>query len=145
MRALIQRVSQAAVAVEGEVVGRIGFGCLILLGVGKADTETQADLLARKTVHLRIFPDSDKKMNLSLKDVQGEALVVSQFTLYADTRKGHRPAFTDAAGPEVADRLYQRYVRSIESEGIHASTGRFGAMMQVSLVNDGPVTLLLDV
>lgn len=144
MRALVQRVTEASVSVDAVQIGRIAAGFLVFLGVGHADTPGHAETLARKTAALRIFPDEEKKMNRSLKDVGGEALIISQFTLYADTRKGHRPAFTDAAPPEPAERLYLAYVDALRREGIRAQTGRFGAMMQVHLVNDGPVTILLE-
>ena len=144
MRAVVQRVSEAFVEVEGEVVGRIGLGLLVLLGVGQKDTREDAHYLARKIVHLRIFPDAMGKMNLSLLDVGGEVLLVSQFTLYADTRKGHRPSFVQAAPPEVGRRLYEAAIEAFLAQGVHVETGVYGAHMRVHLVNDGPVTLLLD-
>lgn len=144
MKALVQRVSEASVEVESEVIGRIRQGLLILLGVGQGDTEAGADALAKKTAHLRIFQDDSNKMNLSLKDISGQALVISQFTLYADTRKGLRPSFTDAAAPDTAVKLYERYVGALKNEGIPTETGRFAAMMRVRLVNEGPVTILLE-
>jgi D-tyrosyl-tRNA(Tyr) deacylase len=144
MRAVVQRVSEAFVEVEGEVVGRIGLGLLVLLGVGQRDTQEDAHYLARKIVHLRIFPDAMGKMNLSLLDVGGEVLLVSQFTLYADTRKGHRPSFAQAAPPEVGRRLYEAAIEAFLAQGVHVETGVYGAHMRVHLVNDGPVTLLLD-
>lgn len=144
MRAVIQRVKEAAVTVEGETVGRIGHGLLVLLGVGHSDTSDVARSLAEKTAVLRIFEDADKKTNLSLVDVGGAALVVSQFTLYADTRKGRRPSFTDAADPRLADRLVETYRQTLENSGVPTASGRFGAHMEVSLVNDGPFTLVLD-
>ncbi|OGH62427.1 MAG: D-tyrosyl-tRNA(Tyr) deacylase [Candidatus Lindowbacteria bacterium RIFCSPLOWO2_12_FULL_62_27] len=144
MRALIQRVSRASVRVDEEVIGKIGRGFLILLGVGKSDSEETAETLARKSAALRIFPDDNHKMNISLKDAAGEALVISQFTLYADTHKGHRPAFTDAAPPELAERLYEKYVGALRQEGIRTETGRFAAFMNVELLNEGPVTILLE-
>lgn len=145
MRALIQRVSEASVSVDGQVIGAVGRGFLVFLGVGKGDDEARAETLARKSASLRIFPDAEGKMNVSLKEVGGEALVVSQFTLYADTRKGHRPAFTDAAPPDQAERLYEKYVTCLSNEGIRTATGRFAAHMRVGLVNEGPVTILLEV
>lgn len=144
MRAVIQRVSSAAVEVEGVTVGAIEAGLLILLGVGAGDTTDEAQLLAAKTVDLRIFADAEGKFNRSLRDVGGAALVVSQFTLYADTRKGRRPSFTAAAPPAIAATLVEAYAAAIRTEGIPVATGVFGAMMRVSLVNEGPVTIILD-
>jgi len=144
MRAVVQRVSESSVAVGPEVVGRIGRGLLVLLGVAKTDTEKESDYLAEKIVNLRIFEDEGGKLNRSLIEVGGEMLVVSQFTLLADCRKGRRPSFTEAAGPELATRLYERFVRQTASLGISVQTGRFQALMAVSLVNDGPVTLIID-
>lgn len=144
MRALIQRVTEARVTVDGAVIGKISRGFLVLLGVGPSDTMETSTALARKTAALRVFPDPSNKMNLSLKDISGAALVVSQFTLYADTRKGNRPAFTDAAPPDLAEKLYESYVAALVAEQIPTQTGRFGAMMEVSLVNDGPVTIMLE-
>ncbi len=144
MKALIQRVSRADVSVDGESAGRIGNGLLVLLGVGHEDTEKQADLLVQKVVNLRIFEDENAKMNRSLADIQGELLVVSQFTLMADTKKGRRPSFVNAAPPEQADRLYMSFVEKAREKGIKTETGSFGAMMEVCLVNHGPVTIMLD-
>jgi D-aminoacyl-tRNA deacylase len=144
VRALLQRTTGAAVRVEGEVVGAIGPGLVVFLGVGPDDTEAVADELARKIVELRIFRDDEGRTNRSLLDVAGEALVVSQFTLYADTRRGRRPGFTAAAPPDLADRLYQVLAASIRSLGVTVATGRFGAEMSVELVNDGPFTIWLD-
>jgi D-tyrosyl-tRNA(Tyr) deacylase len=144
MRAVIQRVKEATVTVEGETVGRIGHGLLVLLGVGHSDTHDVAHSLAEKTAGLRIFEDADKKTNLSLLDVGGAALVVSQFTLYADTRKGRRPSFTDAADPRLAEGLVETFRQALEASGVPTAAGRFGAHMEVSLVNDGPFTLVLD-
>ena len=144
MRAVIQRVKEATVTVEGDTVGRIGRGLLVLLGVGHDDTSDVARSLAEKTAGLRIFEDADGKTNLSLLDVGGAALVVSQFTLYADTRKGRRPSFTDAADPRLADGLVETFRQAIEAFGVPTAAGRFGAHMEVSLVNDGPFTLVLD-
>jgi D-tyrosyl-tRNA(Tyr) deacylase len=144
MRAVIQRVKEAAVTVEGETVGRIGRGLLILLGVGHDDTSDVARSLAEKTAGLRIFEDAEGKTNLSLLDVGGAALVVSQFTLYADTRKGRRPSFTDAADPGLADGLVETFRQAVDGFGVPTAAGRFGAHMEVSLVNDGPFTLVLD-
>ena len=145
MKALLQRVSHASVTVDGKVIGSIGKGLMILLGVCEGDTERQADFLADKTAGLRIFEDAEEKMNLSLLDIGGEALVVSQFTLCADARKGRRPSFIHAMKPPEADRLYQYYVEALRKAGIgRVETGEFGAMMQVEIHNDGPVTILLD-
>ena len=140
----MQRVSRGSVAIEGQVVGQIGRGLVVLLGVGHGDGEAEARLLAEKVANLRIFEDTAGKMNLSLLDVGGEALVVSQFTLYADTRRGRRPGFTDAALPDVAEPLVQRFADHLRAAGIPVATGRFGAMMLVEIHNDGPVTILLD-
>ena len=144
MRAVIQRVSEASVVVEGQVVGAVGAGLLVLLGVGQGDGVEEARLLAEKTAQLRIFSDDEGKFNRSLADVGGGALVVSQFTLYADTRKGRRPSFTDAAPPELAEPLVRAYADALRAQGVEVATGVFGAMMRVSLVNEGPVTIILD-
>lgn len=145
MRALIQRVSYASVTVEGELISKTGPGLLILLGVAPEDTEKEADFLAEKCVNLRIFQDDAGKMNRSLLDVKGDALVVSQFTLYADCKKGRRPAFVGAAGAEHADRLYEYFKAQMEQKEIGAvGHGVFGADMKVELLNDGPVTIWLD-
>jgi D-tyrosyl-tRNA(Tyr) deacylase len=144
MRAIVQRVTSARVRVGGEVVGEIGQGLLVLLGVGKGDTAEMGAALARKIALLRIFADADDKMNLSLLDVGGAALVVSQFTLYADTTRGRRPFFGDAEAPELARALCDAFCQALEREGVRVATGRFGAMMKVDLCNDGPVTLVLD-
>jgi D-aminoacyl-tRNA deacylase len=144
MRAVVQRVSRCKVTVDGSVVGEIGAGLLVLLGVAKEDTEAAADYLAQKILGLRIFEDSDEKMNLSLMDAQGQMLVVSQFTLYGDVRKGKRPSFDAAARPEEAKRLYEYFVEKVRAAGLRCETGQFQAMMEVELVNAGPVTILLD-
>lgn len=144
MRAVVQRVSSASVGVDGTIVGAIGKGLTVFLGVGAEDTERDADYLAEKIVGLRIFPDENHKMNLSLQDVGGEVLVVSQFTLYGDCRKGKRPSFVTAAPPDEANRLYEYCVERIRGFGIPAATGQFQAMMEVKVSNDGPVTILLD-
>jgi D-aminoacyl-tRNA deacylase len=144
MRAVVQRVSRAQVTVEGATAGMIGRGLLVLLGVGHSDTEVDADYLAGKIVGLRIFEDGDGKMNLDTAAVGGGVLVVSQFTLYGDVRRGKRPSFDDAAPPEIARRLYEHFVERIRAAGLRCDTGRFQEMMQVELVNDGPVTILLD-
>ncbi|HMO50974.1 MAG TPA: D-aminoacyl-tRNA deacylase [Kiritimatiellia bacterium] len=144
MRLLIQRVAQASVTVDGETVASIGRGLLVLCGVGRGDTPEDAHRLAGKTARLRIFEDAEGKMNLALDAVAGEVLVVSQFTLYGDCRKGNRPSYIEAAAPEEGDRLYQEYVAALRGLGIPVQTGIFRAMMKVALVNDGPVTLWLD-
>jgi D-aminoacyl-tRNA deacylase len=144
MRAVIQRVSRAAVRVDGVTVGAIGRGFLVLLGVTHADGRAEAEWLARKVAGLRIFEDDAGKMNLGLSDVGGALLVVSQFTLYGDARKGRRPSFTDAARPDQAEPLLDYFAARLRDEGLQVETGVFGAMMEVELVNDGPVTLLLD-
>jgi D-tyrosyl-tRNA(Tyr) deacylase len=144
MRACIQRVSEARVTVDGAATGEIGRGLVVLLGVGQQDGEAEVDFLAEKIVGLRIFEDDAGKMNRSLAEVGGAMLVVSQFTLYGDARKGRRPSFTDAAPPELAERLYEAFVARVRSLGVRVETGVFRAHMLVSLVNDGPVTLWLD-
>jgi D-tyrosyl-tRNA(Tyr) deacylase len=144
MRACIQRVSRASVAVAGESVGQIGLGMLVLLGVAQDDDEASARLLAEKIIGLRIFEDPEGKMNLSLAEVGGAMLVVSQFTLLGDCRKGRRPSFTAAAPPEQAERLYEVFVEIVASQGIPVATGQFRQHMAVELINDGPVTLILD-
>lgn len=145
MRALIQRVAHASVTVEGELVSKTGAGLLILLGVGPEDTEKEADFLADKCANLRIFHDEQGKMNRSLLDVKGDALVVSQFTLYADCRHGRRPSFIGAAGPQEADRLYEYFMEQLKQKELgQIGHGVFGADMKVDLLNDGPVTIMLD-
>jgi D-aminoacyl-tRNA deacylase len=144
MRAVLQRVSRAAVVIDGETVGAIERGLLVLLGVAPADTLAEAQWLAEKAAGLRIFRDEAGKMNLSVADIGGGVLVVSQFTLYGDCRKGRRPSFLDAAPPEVAVPLYEAFVNALRALGLPVATGRFGAMRQVELINDGPVTLILD-
>ncbi|MFZ0799145.1 MAG: D-aminoacyl-tRNA deacylase [Terriglobales bacterium] len=148
MRAVVQRVSRARVTVndtvDGKVTGEIGRGLLVLLGVGAGDTRPEADYLAEKTIGLRIFEDAGGKMNLSVAEVGGAVLVVSQFTLYGDARRGKRPSFDAAAPPEQARELYEYFVEKIRAAGLRCETGRFQEMMQVELVNEGPVTILLD-
>jgi len=144
MRAVVQRVSQASVVVAQETVGAINQGLMVLLGVAQGDSSKDAVYLAEKTATLRIFEDDDGKMNLSVEDNDGSILVVSQFTLLGDCRKGRRPGFTDAAPPELADTLYEEYVNALRNRGITVATGVFRANMQVALVNDGPVTIMLD-
>ncbi len=144
MRAVLQRVRRAKVTVDGTVVGEVAHGLLVLLGITHADTIDDARKLADRTVGLRIFADAEGKMNRSVADVGGGVLVVSQFTLYGDCRKGRRPSFIHAAPPELAIPLYEGYIEAIRALGVPAATGKFGAMMDVELVNDGPVTLILD-
>ena len=144
MRALLQRVTHASVTVEGHIIGEIGLGLLILLGVGQDDGEAQVKALADKIVNLRIFGDDEGKMNRSLLDMGGEALVVSQFTLYADTRRGRRPSFTNAAPPAIAEMLVERFKGTLAAYGIKVEAGIFGAHMKVELLNDGPVTIWMD-
>ena len=144
MRAVVQRVSRAKVTAGEEIAGEIGTGLLVLLGVGHEDTGTDASYLAEKIIGLRIFEDSDGKMNRSVQDVGGSVLAVSQFTLYGDLRRGKRPSFDAAALPDHARRLYEFFVERIRAAGVPCETGRFHEMMQVELVNDGPVTILLD-
>ena len=144
MRAVVQRVSRASVTVDDQLCGAIGAGLLVLLGVGKNDSEQDAVLLADKIANLRIFDDAQGLMNLSLLEVQGEMLVVSQFTLFGDCRKGRRPSYSTAAPPAEATRLYERFIEEIRTRKITVATGKFQSMMDVALVNNGPVTLLLD-
>jgi D-tyrosyl-tRNA(Tyr) deacylase len=144
VRAVVQRVSRAEVRVAGEVTGRIGPGLVVLLGVGRDDTESEAAWMLDKIVGLRIFADEAGKMNLCLEDIRGGLLVVSQFTLYGDTRKGRRPSFIDAAPPELAVALYEKFVELARARGLDVGTGVFQAMMDVDLVNDGPVTLIVE-
>ncbi len=144
MRAVLQRVTRAQVRVDGQTTGEIGKGLLVLLGVGHGDGRAEADSLLEKIVHLRIFEDAGGKMNLSLVDAGGELMVISQFTLYADCRKGRRPSFTDAASPEEARKLYDYFVARAGSLGLKVAAGVFQAVMEVELVNFGPVTILLD-
>ena len=144
MRAVVQRVSRARVSVDGQTSGEIGLGLLVLLGVGMGDTRTDADYLAEKTIGLRIFEDSDGKMNLSVAEVNGALLVVSQFTLFGDARRGKRPSFEAAAPPVQARELYEYFVERVRGTGLRCETGRFQETMRVELVNEGPVTILLD-
>ena len=144
MRVVIQRVSEASVTVDQKTVGAIGQGLMVLLGVAQGDSSQEAKSLAEKTARLRIFEDDAGKMNRSVEEIGGSLLVVSQFTLLGDCRKGRRPGFTDAAPPELADQLYEEYVATLRSRGVNVATGVFRADMQVALVNDGPVTMLLD-
>ena len=144
MRAVLTRVKSASVTIDGDVVGKIGQGFLILLGVGPGDTEAQCRYLAEKALSLRVFEDENGKMNLGLSDVGGQVLVVSQFTLYGNCRKGRRPSFTDAAGPDLGNALYERFLAICKELGYEPQHGQFGADMKVESVNDGPVTLILD-
>ena len=144
MRLLLQRVTRASVTVEGEVIGRIGPGLMVLVGVGHGDDEARADALAGRVADLRIFRDTEGKTNLSLIDVGGSALVISQFTLYGDTRKGRRPSFLDAAPPALGEALYERFADALAGRGVPVERGSFGAEMEVDLINDGPMTIWLD-
>lgn len=144
MRAVIQRVRRAAVSVDGQVVSKIGHGLLIFLGIGRGDGQAEVDWMAEKVVHLRVFEDAERKMQHALPEVGGEALVVSQFTLYGDVQKGRRPDFTGAAPPEGAQRLYELFLERLRGHGVPAQAGVFGARMVVELENDGPVTLILE-
>lgn len=144
MRVVVQRVKRASVTVEGETVGEIGAGLLVLLGIREGDGNRDIAFLADKLANLRIFPDEQDKMNRSVRDINGGILVVSQFTLYGDCRKGRRPSFIGAARPEIAIPLYEQFVAELKALGLPTETGRFGAMMDVSLINDGPVTLIID-
>lgn len=145
MKAVVQRVTQGSVTVDQQTVGAIGQGLVVLLGVARHDTEKQADYLAEKITQLRIFEDGNGKMNRSLLDMGGSMLIVSQFTLLGDCRKGRRPSFVEAAPPEQAEALYTHFVRKVEQMGVTTATGRFRASMQVALTNDGPVTLVLEI
>lgn len=144
MRAVVQRVSKASVEVDGKTVGAVGRGLLVLVGVGRNDTDEDARYLAEKIVHLRIFPDEDGKLNRSVLDIGGAVLAVSQFTLWGDCRKGRRPSFVDAAPPDQARRLYEAFVRSLREHAVPVETGVFQETMAVHLINDGPVTILVD-
>lgn len=144
MRAVIQRVSRASVKIDGAIHGEISHGMLVLLGIRGSDTESDLQWLAEKVVHLRIFEDQQGKMNKSLADIDGEMLIISQFTLYGDCRKGRRPGFSSAAAPEIAEPLYRQFIEEVKNRQIKVATGIFQASMEVELVNDGPVTLLLD-
>lgn len=145
MRALIQRVTSASVKVDGKIVGKIGKGFLVFLGIYEEDTEEKIEKLTKKIINLRIFNDENDKMNLSIKDVKGEILLISQFTLCADTRKGNRPSFVSAKNPKDANMIYEKTIENIKNENIIVEKGIFGADMKVELLNDGPVTILLDI
>ncbi|MEW5820414.1 MAG: D-aminoacyl-tRNA deacylase [Cyanobacteriota bacterium] len=144
MKVVIQRVSQASVSVKENLLGSIDKGILVLLGIDKGDDINKAEFIASKVANLRIFPDENDKMNLSVKDIKGKVLVVSQFTLSGDCRKGKRPSFDTAEHPSLAEPLYEKFVDLIKKEGIEVETGEFGAMMQISLINDGPVTFIIE-
>ena len=144
MRILVQRVKEAKVLVNGQIIGQIGKGILVFLGIAKGDNITQAEWLVKKVCSLRIFADKNSEFNLSLKEIGGEILVVSQFTLYGDCRKGRRPSFDQAAPPPEALLLYESFIKLLKQQGIKVATGKFGALMQVHLINDGPVTLILE-
>lgn len=144
MRAVVQRVSKAEVLVDKTSLGKINKGLLVFLGVAEEDSDTDINYMVDKTMNLRIFEDENDKMNLSVQDIKGEILVISQFTLHGDARKGRRPSFSNAGNPQKAERLYNQYIQSLRDNGITVESGRFAAYMEVSLINDGPVTILLD-
>ncbi|WP_066194338.1 MULTISPECIES: D-aminoacyl-tRNA deacylase [Gracilibacillus] len=144
MKVVLQRAKHASVSVDNQVIGEIEHGYLALVGITHADTEADVDYVVNKTIHLRVFEDSDDKMNLSLKDVGGSVLSISQFTLYGDVRKGRRPSFTQAAKPDHAKQLYEYYNKQLSEKGIQVATGIFGAKMDISFTNDGPVTMIID-
>ncbi|MBI3896648.1 MAG: D-tyrosyl-tRNA(Tyr) deacylase [Acidobacteria bacterium] len=144
MRAIVQRVSRAAVRVDSQIVGEIGHGLLVLVGIAAADTQVAADYLAEKIAVLRVFPNNENKMNLSVQDIGGAVLAISQFTLLGDVRRGRRPSYDQAALPEQAEPLYEYFLAALRHQGLHVESGVFRAMMEVELVNDGPVTILLD-
>lgn len=144
MKAVVQRVSEASVTIEGQVISEIQQGYMILLGVKQGDTQTEVDYLVRKIANLRVFEDEEGKMNLGIKDVKGQILSISQFTLLANTKKGNRPSFVEAESPEIANNLYQSFNEGLRKNGLEVKEGQFGADMKVSLINDGPVTILFD-
>ena len=144
MKLIIQRVSNASVEIDNKIFSNISKGFLVLIGITHTDTKENAEYLVKKLCNLRIFEDENKKMNLSIKDVKGELLIVSQFTLYADTAKGNRPSFINAAKPDMAEKLYEYFIKKCEEENIKVSTGKFGAKMKINLINNGPVTIILE-
>lgn len=144
MKLVVQRVKNANVSIENNIVGKINQGFVVLLGVSNEDTKENADYLVKKLLNLRVFSDNDDKMNLSIKDIEGELLIVSQFTLYANCKKGNRPSFIEAAKPEHAKPLYEYFINECRKENLNVQTGEFGADMQIDLINDGPVTILLE-
>lgn len=144
MRVVVQKVTEASVSVDGEILGEIDKGFMLLVGIGKDDAQEDVSYLARKVSNLRVFEDEEGKMNRSLKDVDGAILSISQFTLFADTKKGNRPSFTNAAAPEIGEALYQEFNELLRAEGFSVASGKFGAHMAVALINDGPVTILID-
>ena len=144
MRLLVQRVSKASVKVDNKIIGKIDKGFLVFLGITHEDNEKTADYLVKKLLNLRVFKDENEKMNLSVNDIKGELLIISQFTLYAKTKEGNRPSFTDAAKPDYANKLYEYFIKKCKAEGINVQTGKFGANMKVELINDGPVTIMLE-
>lgn len=144
MKLVVQRVANASVKVNGEIIGEIGKGFLVFVGVKQGDTKEQADFLIKKLCNLRVFEDENNKMNLSIKDINGKLLIISQFTLYADCKKGNRPSFIEAARPEIAEPLYEYFKQSCREEGIAVESGKFGADMKINLLNDGPVTIILE-
>ncbi|MGF1587963.1 MAG: D-aminoacyl-tRNA deacylase [Pleurocapsa sp.] len=144
MRVIVQRVKSSAVKVEGEIIGKIGQGLNLLVGISATDTEIELDWMTRKCLELRLFPDQDRPWSKSVMDIQGEILIVSQFTLYGDCRKGRRPSFSDSAAPSITEPLYELFVSKLKQSGLAIATGQFGAMMEVNIENDGPVTLVLD-
>ncbi len=144
MKLVIQRVANATVKVEGETIGEIEKGFLVFVGIKKGDTTKEADILIKKLCNLRVFEDENNKMNLALKDIKGKLLIVSQFTLYADCRKGNRPSFIEAERPEIAEPLYEYFKQGCKNEGIQVESGKFGADMKISLLNDGPITIILE-
>ena len=144
MRLLVQRVSKASVKVDNKIIGKIDKGFLVFLGITHEDNEKTADYLVKKLLNLRVFKDENEKMNLSVKDIKGELLIISQFTLYANTKEGNRPSFIDAAKPDYANNLYEYFIKKCKAEEINVQTGKFGADMKVELINDGPVTIMLE-
>lgn len=144
MRAVVQRVKRASVEVDEEIIGEIDKGLLVLLGVGEGDTNEDIDYMVNKILGLRIFEDDNEKMNLSLRDIKGEILIISQFTLYGDVRKGRRPSFTDSANPEKAEKMYEDFISKCKEEGILVQSGEFAADMDIELINQGPVTIMID-